>query len=200
MTNVAKKPDLQEAVLGFVQKNKDPSQQKKIMRWNVIGGLCLLHGYRKGAELGVSQGRFTMYLCALMHDMEVDCFDLWAEQPNNEGEMAEQYLGWPHEENYQRFKNLAEQYFPERIKIHRMDSAKGADLIEDGSLDFVFIDADHSHAGCLRDLQAWYPKVRKGGIVAGHDWHWPTVQTALKEFGKKVAISHDHVWVHFKND
>jgi predicted O-methyltransferase YrrM len=42
--------------------------------------------------------------------------------------------------------------------------------IPDGSLDMVYIDGDHTVAGCYKDIVAYYPKVRKGGIIAGHDW------------------------------
>ena len=41
--------------------------------------------------------------------------------------------------------------------------------ILDGSLDFVYIDGDHSYEGCLEDIRLFYPKVRMGGLVAGHD-------------------------------
>jgi predicted O-methyltransferase YrrM len=44
----------------------------------------------------------------------------------------------------------------------------------DGSLDWVFIDADHAYESVVKDLDAWLPKVRKGGIIAGHDFaEWP---------------------------
>lgn len=49
-----------------------------------------------------------------------------------------------------------------------------ADLYDHRSLDMVFIDADHSYAAVSRDIDAWLPKVRKGGIIAGHDYKvWP---------------------------
>lgn len=188
----------QEAVTGFVLKDK-ASEKKRIMRWHVMAGLCLLHGFRKGAELGVSQGRFTMYLCATMHNMEMLAVDLWQERPDNTVEGGQTYEGWDHQGNYERFKANCEEYFPGRVTIVRSDTVAAAAGVEDGSLDFVFIDGDHSYDGCTRDIQAWYPKVRNGGIVAGHDFHWPTVAQAVKDWGKKVAIAHDHVWVHFKN-
>ena len=42
--------------------------------------------------------------------------------------------------------------------------------IKPASLDFVFIDADHCYESCSADIKAWYPKVRKGGVVSGHDY------------------------------
>lgn len=186
-----------EVVHAFTLKN-DAFKPKKIMRWHIIAGLCLIHGFRNGAELGVSQGRFTMFLCAAMHDMKMFCADMWTEQPNNP---SEQYIGWKHDENYEKFKAIAENYFPGRISINRMDSVEAATLVEDESLDFVFIDADHSYEGCKRDIEAWSPKVRKGGMISGHDYHqvkWPGVVQAVNEAFDKKFIANDMVWVHFK--
>jgi predicted O-methyltransferase YrrM len=50
------------------------------------------------------------------------------------------------------------------------DSIKMARLIPDGSLDFAYIDADHSFQKCLADLIAYFPKISPGGILAGHDF------------------------------
>jgi hypothetical protein len=50
------------------------------------------------------------------------------------------------------------------------DSAASASRYEDGTLDAVFIDADHDYESVSRDIDAWRPKVRAGGILAGHDF------------------------------
>ena len=47
---------------------------------------------------------------------------------------------------------------------------EAASLFENGSLDFVFLDADHSFESVWQDLRVWYPKIRIGGILAGHDF------------------------------
>lgn len=52
----------------------------------------------------------------------------------------------------------------------KMDSVSAAELIADGELDFVYLDARHDFAGVVADVQAWWPKVRVGGIFAGHDF------------------------------
>ncbi len=183
-----------EVVHAFKLKSVD--DKARIMRWHVIAGLCLIHGWRKGVELGVSQGRFTMYLCATMHDMQMMAVDRWEEQPEHP---SEGWVGWNHEGSYRKFSETCKAYFPGRVAIHRMDSAAAASLVEDGSMDFVFIDADHSYEGCLKDIDAWLPKVRKGGLIAGHDYNkkWPGVVQSVSERFQKIAIARDSVWLHF---
>ena len=57
------------------------------------------------------------------------------------------------------------------IHIMKMPSVAAAGLFENGSLDFVFIDADHSREALQADITAWRPKIGSGGTLAGHDWH-----------------------------
>ncbi len=50
------------------------------------------------------------------------------------------------------------------------DSAGAATMYGDASLDWVYIDADHHYEAVRRDILAWLPKVKQGGIIAGHDY------------------------------
>lgn len=56
------------------------------------------------------------------------------------------------------------------VNVIKADSVSAASTYEDNSLDFVFIDAQHTKEATLRDLEAWYPKVKVGGTIAGHDY------------------------------
>lgn len=61
--------------------------------------------------------------------------------------------------------------FGEKVQFLRMLSTEAARLhIPDHSLDFVYIDARHDYCGVLEDLVAYYPKLRPGAIMAGHDF------------------------------
>lgn len=187
---------VQDTVMDFKLKTPD-IHKGRIMRWHVIAGLCLQTGFRKGAEIGVSQGRFTMFLCATMHDMHMTAVDRWEEQPEHK---SEGWVGWDHEGSLARFTGMCDQYFTDRVDIVRADSVAAAKDIEEESLDFVFIDADHSYEGCLADIDAWEPKVRKGGMISGHDYNqkWPGVVRAVDERYPSRTVSHDSVWVQFK--
>jgi len=63
-------------------------------------------------------------------------------------------------------KKLAQ--FEDRSEIIKAFSQDVVSTFEDGSLDFVYIDANHSDL--LADIRAWYPKVKNGGVVSGHDF------------------------------
>jgi hypothetical protein len=51
-----------------------------------------------------------------------------------------------------------------------MFTVEAADLIADGSLDYVYVDARHDFCGCLSDIELFWPKLRGGGVMAGHDY------------------------------
>ena len=70
-----------------------------------------------------------------------------------------------------------------------------ADHFEDGSVDFVFIDADHTYESVVKDINAWLPKVKKGGMISGHDYLNPCgVKQAVDELIGKVTITKGGVW------
>ncbi|MFM9042561.1 MAG: class I SAM-dependent methyltransferase, partial [bacterium] len=85
------------------------------------------------------------------------------------------------EETYRRYcENIAP--VADRIETRRMTSLEAAAEFADDSCDFVFIDASHEYREVRDDLAAWYPKVRSGGVLAGHDYHWPGVSRAVRDF------------------
>lgn len=65
---------------------------------------------------------------------------------------------------------LAEELRTGRAEIVNLDSTVAAARIPDGELDFVYLDARHDFAGVVADIHAWWPKVKTGGIFAGHDF------------------------------
>ena len=92
-------------------------------------------------------------------------------------------------------KNMAR--FGERVAAIKGRSNDAAQTIDDGSLDFVFIDAGHEYMEVKSDIKAWLPKVKPGGLVLGHDYHeveYPGVyRVAHEAFGEAVQ-SNARVW------
>ena len=60
--------------------------------------------------------------------------------------------------------------YEDRAVMIRSNSKQAVELFNDESLDFVFIDANHAYDFVKEDIKLWYPKVKKGGIFAGHDY------------------------------
>jgi len=57
-----------------------------------------------------------------------------------------------------------------KVKIIREFGFRAAEFFDNETFDFVYIDADHTYEGCLEDIKAWYPKVKLGGVIGGHDY------------------------------
>lgn len=67
------------------------------------------------------------------------------------------------------------------------DSQLAAKLFPDNSVDFVYIDAEHSRDALLRDIRIWWPKVKPGGIMGGHDYlGFPDVSVAVHWFFQQL--------------
>lgn len=76
-----------------------------------------------------------------------------------------------------------------------------ANQFKDESVDAIFIDAGHSYDAVTRDITAWFPKMKKGGIMAGHDYDsWPGVKTAVDEFFGKPHKVENNCWFIYLND
>lgn len=56
------------------------------------------------------------------------------------------------------------------VKLLKEGSRIAAELFPIQFFDYIYIDADHSYEGCKKDLHAWWPRLRQGGVFAGHDY------------------------------
>ena len=88
------------------------------------------------------------------------------------------------------------------INTVRSSSLDSVNLYENRSLDFVFIDASHEYDDVKKDILAWYPKIKKGGIIAGHDFTtFEGVRQAVDELiinkGMNYVLKNSY-WIHKK--
>jgi hypothetical protein len=84
----------------------------------------------------------------------------------------------PSFEEYLRNIELYKEY----ITPIKGDSHEVYKQFADNSIDFVFIDANHDYIPCKGDIECWYPKVKAGGVIAGHDYSFGSVHRAVDEF------------------
>lgn len=117
------------------------------------------HGLKKGAEIGVQAGIYSEILCSNIPDHELYCVDPWGAYRKQSVERSEEY--------YQIARKRLSEYNATLIRMPSMQAVKG---FKDGELDFVYIDALHEFDPVMLDLIHWVPKVKKGGIIAGHDY------------------------------
>lgn len=84
--------------------------------------------------------------------------------------------------------NLRRASYP--YALIKADSTYGCDFLPDGSCDYVFIDGSHDYESVVADLKAWRPKVRRGGILAGHDYNQRPVSKAVHDVLPEAQVDH----------
>jgi hypothetical protein len=90
------------------------------------------------------------------------------------------------------------------INTIKMNSHDAYTLFDDNSIDFLFMDGEHSYEAVRKDLKLWYPKIKNSGIIAGHDYEWidGRVKTAVCSFFLFTGVYNIHsqdVWYKIKN-
>jgi len=140
----------------------------KLDSWVQLPELLEKLNFKTGAELGVLKGEGARALLDTWPGAEkYFCVDLWQHQENyldsnnwnNEG----------HNENYAQAQEALKDY-KDKTVFMRMLTTEAAKLIADQSLDYIYVDARHDYCGVTEDIKAWYPKLKLGGIMAGHDY------------------------------
>jgi len=151
-----------------------------------VGRMDLVRWFRElnfqiGAELGVAQAEFSKTICEINPQLKLIGVDAWAPYKGYTDYTKESTFNTMHEEVERR---MAEYVKRGRFEVIRKFTEDAAKDIPDGSLDFVYIDANHQDPWVTQDINTWAPKVRKGGIVAGHDY----VRVKRVEWAVKDAI------------
>lgn len=121
-----------------------------------------------GAEIGVEEGFFSEYLLKTGLFKTLYSIDPWPNRFPGVFINGEDLVIDSNEETYAKAREKLEKY--EASEIIRKSSEEASKAFEDESLDFVFLDGDHTYEGVKLDLQCWYDKVKKGGIFSGHDY------------------------------
>lgn len=119
-------------------------------------------GFRVGAEVGVCYGAYSEKLYKSIPNLTLFAVDNWDNVETRHREKK-------HQRNVEWFfRNRLANWRPIVMKMSSVEAAK---YVQDGSLDFVYIDAAHDYENVKADINAWMPKVKKGGIVSGDDYY-----------------------------
>jgi predicted O-methyltransferase YrrM len=72
------------------------------------------------------------------------------------------------------------------LRVIVAESVAAAEQFDRESLDWVFIDADHSYEAVVADIAAWAPKLKPGGLLSGHDYGRAGVTDAVRRSFRAV--------------
>ena len=147
------------------------------------------HGWRFGAELGLWDGRTLFYLLENVPGLKMIGVDAFRDIG-----VPEYSTNWNHAGDFRQVMKQAKGY-PGRLVLLKMLTVRAAHFIKDQSLDFVFVDADHSSCGVDADIHAWEGKIRPGGFMAGHDIDWPSVRSIVGVYFPNYETRKDNVWI-----
>lgn len=179
--------------------------------WKVLSQIAAGFGSEqvRGAEIGTLRGDTSRRLLERHPNLFLIMVDNWQPPPASAPyASSEDSAALQSSEKHLANMALAYQqtaFAEDRRDLIRCSSLDAANLVPDQSLDFAFVDADHTYQGVRNDLRAWWPKVRSGGILCGHDYNSPKDQAGLWGVRRAVdefAVGHGltpeqhqwHVW------
>ena len=150
-----------------------------------------------GIEIGSYQGESAEILLSSGAFKKLSCIDPWVMDYDPSDTTGDAGIFLAEEAFDKRFKDN-----PVVTKL-KMMSNDAVGLFEDNSIDFIYIDGNHQYAFVKQDLENFVPKIKVGGIIAGHDYGGPTtpgVTKAIEEFfgGKPEKVYPDFSWACIK--
>lgn len=151
-------------------------------------------------EIGSWKGRSAAYLAVEIHNsnkpIKLICVDTW------KGSVEHADMDCIKNDTlYTEFLNNLDpvKHIVSPLRLSSLDAAK---TFNDESLEFVYVDASHEYEDVKADLAAWYPKVKQGGVFAGHDFMWPGVYQAVTEWAQanelRLLGTPENCWLVYK--
>jgi hypothetical protein len=154
-----------------------------------------------GCELGVCKGRNLRFLLDRAPNIKtVYAIDPWEPYDDWCGHMDQTTV----ESWMRQAVDLLEDY-DDKITVLRAKSSVALNYIKDNTLDYIFIDGNHSYESTKFDLENSFKKIKSKGLLSGHDWQLESVQQAVTEFRKENSITADlqftenNVWFWYKD-
>lgn len=173
-------------------------KNKKRKRWDAILSRLPNNVKLIGAEIGVLNGNTSFRILGARKLLTLYMIDPWvAPKPGSSYfKSGDDNALKPAKAHEAAYKKTVERviFAGNRAIIMRMFSKEAAREIKDSSLDFVFIDGNHSYDGVSKDIKLWLPKIKKGGFIAFHDYNHPRlpgVKKAIDEIFNKNKLELD---------
>jgi predicted O-methyltransferase YrrM len=176
-------------------------------KWISAPGLCdlVMHMFGEqetivGLEIGVASGWTMNHFLQNLPNVNLTGIDPYVGYMDGHIEITQELL----DAQYLAAQDNISDFAP-RGKILKGYSQDFVNSFEDKSLDYIFIDGDHSYEGALRDCELFFSKIKSGGIFAGHDWSFAGVNKAVNEFKDRngspnIKLIKEDVWYWIKNE
>lgn len=155
--------------VSFDEATPMPIEIPNVGRFDLLRWLRELD-FRMGAEIGVAEGEYTKMICQTNPQMKIYAVDPWAPYQGYSDYVKQDALTTLFEEAQRRLEPFIKRGICEIVKEFSMDALE---KFGDESLDFVYIDANHSDPYITHDITQWSKKVKPGGIISGHDYIRP---------------------------
>ena len=155
-------------------------------------------------ELGVHLGRSLSYVLESCRCLGFTVFavDMWIDVVPDEIDERTHWRGGVH--RWQRFnENLKAMGGEGYVNVLRMDSIDAANNFKNESVDVIFIDTLHTYEHTKGELEVWWPKLKHGGEMLGHDYNNANpglVQAVDERFGKPDVVACGSMWLVEKHD
>lgn len=136
-------------------------------------------------EIGVEYGGFTeeYYDTISLMNGHIWLLDLWQTENND------WYFSQRQGQVEDGYKKILEKYSDKKnVTIIKGSSFELYKYFDDDFFDWIYLDADHSYDGIKKDVINWIPKLKKGGILSGHDYNADPNNIYYENFGVNKAI------------
>jgi hypothetical protein len=142
-----------------------------------------------GVEVGVLEGEFALQIFQCNEPAHLFLVDCWRVQPQDVYDTADS-SSWLTQAEYDAAyakcrTRLRDAGVEHRATLIRNFSVAAANMFHDGVLDWAWIDANHLR--CYEDMCAWWPKVKPGGYLGGHDYDDYSTCMTVKQDADRFA-------------
>ena len=138
-----------------------------------------------GLEIGVARGRTSYKLLRAFPNLYlflIDPYHAYKDSSNGSKSSKLQQIS----RRTTAIKKLAR--FEDRYELFEEESHRVSWQISDHSLDFIYVDGLHTNHGCMLDIVLYAPKVKRSGLVSGHDFNRDSVKDAVISYSNLVTI------------
>ena len=159
----------------------------------------------KIAEVGVWKGDFSLQIWSISSPNLLVLVDSWtfdekvrgcAPQVSGEDPLNQIFFDQAKKDTYDKFQNI------QNVHILDLNSLEASAKYEDNFFDYIYIDAEHTYQAVTKDLEVWYPKLKKNGTLFGDDYYWREEDDTLslhRAYQEFIQKNHIKKWCVFKS-